>query len=112
MECEKPLAAQPGGTAPAPHSQEEIRHLVATALTHLAVGTALSHRCGKAWSQTPRDTPMLYLVARIASADAVLGKRLAKLIAPPRRKAKAKRQQSLDLELNSRSLHSDGGKTR
>lgn len=98
----KPVAVPSNGTAPAQHSQEKIRHLVSQALSHLADGSALLERC-REFGVHPRDVRMLWLSARVVGADADLGMRVAKLLAPPRRKAKNKRRQPVDGELNSHS---------
>jgi hypothetical protein len=102
MDREDAHAARTSGTAPALHSQEEIRQRISHALTHLADGSALLERC-RQFGVHPGDVRMLWLSARVVGANAVLGMRAAKLLKEPRRKAKRKRLQPVDGELNSHS---------
>ncbi len=101
-----------GSSAPALQLQNEIRRLVGTSLPHLAQGSALIARCRDLQARNPHDTRMLWLTARVITADSILGKQLAKVLAPPRRKAKRKRRQSVDAkiaELNSHFANFDTG---
>ena len=77
--------------------------MTAETLAHLADGSALLQRCKELQRRNPRDLGIVRLVARILDANAGLGKQASKLVLPPRLKAKSKRAQPLDVELNSLS---------
>jgi hypothetical protein len=101
-----------GLSAPALQLQNEIRRLVGTSLPLLVDGGALLARCRDLQARNPRDVRMLWLAARIITADSILGKQLAKVLAPPRRKAKTKRRQRVEAkiaELNSHFANFDTG---
>lgn len=87
--------ADPIGSAPAQYLQESIRRLSGVSLAHLVQSGRILQRCGAETS----------LAARVMAANAALGEALGNAVAPPRRKAKNKRRQSVDGELNFTSLN-------
>ncbi len=97
------MKVEPIAGAPALQSQDDIRRLALAALPHLAEGSALLRRCRDLQQRNVRDVGLIWAAARLLTADAALGKQLAKAVLPPRRKAKGKPLQSLEPELNSHS---------
>ena len=92
--------------APALPVLKEIRRATLAVPPHLAEGDALLRRCLDLKSRTSGDTGLVSAAARLLTADAALGKQLAKILVAPRRKAKRKHRQSLKAktaELNSTS---------
>jgi len=85
--------------APALPVLKEIRRATRAVPSHLAQGDTLLRRCLDLQKRTPGDVGIIWAAARLLTAEAVLGKQLAKALIASKRKPKRKRRQSLKAEI-------------